>query len=165
MFLLFLQISQNLYIETVQGVPLFKGCSDEFLNQIVCNYLMDTDWIYGQLLLIWFDCEHYMQVMKLNEEFFLPGEVIIEQGSAVDQIYIVSHGELVMFYRNNSGHWLYLFMSNCAWITCRKRWWSEKMEQRSRLQTSFLMMYSARLQFYATSLNRTRSGFLNYANF
>ncbi|XP_039123974.1 potassium channel KOR2-like [Dioscorea cayenensis subsp. rotundata] len=61
------KISQNLYIETVQGVPLFKGCSDEFLNQIV---------------------------MKLNEEFFLPGEVIIEQGSAVDQIYIVSHGEL-----------------------------------------------------------------------
>ncbi|KAJ0977197.1 hypothetical protein J5N97_012671 [Dioscorea zingiberensis] len=61
------KISQNLYIEAVQRVPLFKGCSDEFLNQIV---------------------------MKLNEEFFLPGEVIIEQGSAVDQIYIVSHGQL-----------------------------------------------------------------------
>ncbi|KAJ0972818.1 hypothetical protein J5N97_020777 [Dioscorea zingiberensis] len=33
---------------------------------------------------------HVNLVMKLNEEFFLPGEVIIEQGSAVDQIYILS---------------------------------------------------------------------------
>lgn len=39
-----------------------------------------------------------MQVMKLNEEFFLPGEVILEQGSAVDQLYIVSHGYLVATY-------------------------------------------------------------------
>ncbi|PKA57201.1 Potassium channel KOR2 [Apostasia shenzhenica] len=61
------KISQSLYFEMVQQVPLFKGCSNEFLNQIV---------------------------IKLNEEFFLPGEVIIEQGSAVDQIYIISHGSL-----------------------------------------------------------------------
>ncbi|KAJ8625392.1 hypothetical protein MRB53_033922 [Persea americana] len=61
------KISQTLYIDTVQQVALFKGCSEEFLNQIVT---------------------------KLNEEFFLPGEVILEQGSAVDQIYIVSHGRL-----------------------------------------------------------------------
>ncbi|XP_072969948.1 potassium channel KOR2-like isoform X2 [Typha angustifolia] len=61
------KISQTLYMEMVQKVKLFEGCSDEFLNQIV---------------------------MKLNEEFFLPGEVILEQGSAVDQIYIVSHGIL-----------------------------------------------------------------------
>ncbi|ONK57795.1 uncharacterized protein A4U43_C09F4170 [Asparagus officinalis] len=61
------KISQTLYSEMVKKVPLFKGCSDEFLNQIV---------------------------MKLNEEFFLPGEVILEQGSAVDQIYIISHGHL-----------------------------------------------------------------------
>lgn len=40
-----------------------------------------------------------MQVMKLNEEFFLPGEVILEQGSAVDQIYIISHGHLVTKYQ------------------------------------------------------------------
>ena len=39
-----------------------------------------------------------MQVMKLNEEFFLPGEVILEQSSAVDQVYIVSHGHLVVIY-------------------------------------------------------------------
>ncbi|KAL0917684.1 hypothetical protein M5K25_012764 [Dendrobium thyrsiflorum] len=61
------KISQSLYLEMVQRVPLFEGCSDEFLNQMV---------------------------MKLNEEFFLPGEVILEQGSAVDQIYVVSHGTL-----------------------------------------------------------------------
>lgn len=35
--------------------------------------------------------------MKLNEEFFLPGETVMEQSSAVDQLYIVSHGCLVMF--------------------------------------------------------------------
>ncbi|KAI3890114.1 hypothetical protein MKW92_016373 [Papaver armeniacum] len=61
------KISQTLYIETVQKVPLFKGCSNEFLSQMV---------------------------MKLNEEFFLPGEVILEQGSVVDQVYVISHGRL-----------------------------------------------------------------------
>ncbi|KAK1263128.1 Potassium channel KOR2 [Acorus gramineus] len=61
------KISQSLYYETVKEVPIFKGCSDEFLNQIVT---------------------------RLNEEFFLPGEVILEQGTAVDQLYIVSHGRL-----------------------------------------------------------------------
>lgn len=34
-FFISLQISQTLYSEMVQKVPLFKGCSDEFLNQIV----------------------------------------------------------------------------------------------------------------------------------
>ncbi|KAK1300048.1 Potassium channel KOR2 [Acorus calamus] len=34
------------------------------------------------------------KVTRLNEEFFLPGEVILEQGTAVDQLYIVSHGRL-----------------------------------------------------------------------
>ncbi|KAJ0969901.1 hypothetical protein J5N97_022778 [Dioscorea zingiberensis] len=33
---------------------------------------------------------HVNLVMKLNEKFFLPGEVIFEQGSAVDHIYILS---------------------------------------------------------------------------
>jgi len=36
-------------------------------------------------------------VVKLHEEFFLPGEVILEQGTVVDQIYIVAHGCLVLF--------------------------------------------------------------------
>lgn len=31
-------------------------------------------------------------MVKLHEEFFLPGEVILEQGTVVDQIYIVAHG-------------------------------------------------------------------------
>ncbi|KAH0453910.1 hypothetical protein IEQ34_018234 [Dendrobium chrysotoxum] len=61
------KLSQSLYFEIVQKVPLFKGCSDNFLNQIV---------------------------MKLTEEFFLPREVILEQGAAVDHIYIISHGSL-----------------------------------------------------------------------
>ncbi|KAK1300347.1 Potassium channel KOR2 [Acorus calamus] len=32
------------------------------------------------------------KVTRLNEECFLPGEVILEQGTAVDQLYIVSYG-------------------------------------------------------------------------
>lgn len=31
----------------------------------------------------------------MHEEFFLPGEVIMEQGSVVDQLYFVCHGVLV----------------------------------------------------------------------
>ncbi|CAN6214376.1 unnamed protein product [Urochloa humidicola] len=61
------KISQTLYKPYVESVPLFKGCSAEFIQQIV---------------------------IRLQEEFFLPGEVILEQGSAVDQLYFVCHGAL-----------------------------------------------------------------------
>ncbi|VAH48169.1 unnamed protein product [Triticum turgidum subsp. durum] len=59
------KISQTLYLDTVSKVHLFRGCSEDFLSQIV---------------------------VKIQEEFFLPGEVILEQGTVVDQIYIVAHG-------------------------------------------------------------------------
>ncbi|PUZ47316.1 hypothetical protein GQ55_7G155300 [Panicum hallii var. hallii] len=59
------KLSQTLYLDMVSKVRLFKGCSEDFLSQIV---------------------------VKLHEEFFLPGEVILEQGTVVDQIYIVVHG-------------------------------------------------------------------------
>ncbi|XP_068661937.1 potassium channel KOR1-like [Aristolochia californica] len=61
------KISQNLYKPFIEKVPLFEGCSPEFINQIV---------------------------IRLHEEYFLPGEVILEQGNAVDQIYFVCHGIL-----------------------------------------------------------------------
>ncbi|KAJ1271181.1 hypothetical protein BS78_06G109200 [Paspalum vaginatum] len=59
------KMSQTLYIDMVSKVRLFRGCSEDFLSQIV---------------------------VKLHEEFFLPGEVILEQGTVVDQIYIVAYG-------------------------------------------------------------------------
>lgn len=37
------------------------------------------------------------QVTRVCEEFFLPGEVIMEQGHVVDQLYFVCHGVLVIF--------------------------------------------------------------------
>ncbi|KAJ6421149.1 hypothetical protein OIU84_028516, partial [Salix udensis] len=49
-------VSQTLYTEYIEKVPLLKGCSAEFINQIV---------------------------IRLHEEFFLPGEVIMEQGNVV----------------------------------------------------------------------------------
>ncbi|KAF9664138.1 hypothetical protein SADUNF_Sadunf17G0125000 [Salix dunnii] len=61
------KVSQTLYTEYIEKVPLFKGCSAEFINQIV---------------------------IRLHEEFFLPGEVIMEQGNVVDQFYFVCHGVL-----------------------------------------------------------------------
>eukprot|EP00268_Persea_americana_P042986 TRINITY_DN4308_c0_g2_i10.p1 TRINITY_DN4308_c0_g2~~TRINITY_DN4308_c0_g2_i10.p1 ORF type:complete len:822 (-),score=136.83 TRINITY_DN4308_c0_g2_i10:122-2587(-) len=61
------KISQNLYKPYIEKVPLFKGCSPEFINQIV---------------------------IKLHEEFFLPGELIMEQGDAIDQLYFVCDGKL-----------------------------------------------------------------------
>ncbi|KAJ9172950.1 hypothetical protein P3X46_016135 [Hevea brasiliensis] len=61
------KISQSLYMPYIEEVPLFKGCSGEFINQIV---------------------------IRLHEEFFLPGEVIMEQGNVVDQLYFVCHGVL-----------------------------------------------------------------------
>ncbi|OMO65583.1 hypothetical protein COLO4_31119 [Corchorus olitorius] len=61
------KISQSLYMPYIENIPLFRGCSLEFINQIV---------------------------IRLHEEFFLPGEVIMEQGNVVDQIYFVCHGVL-----------------------------------------------------------------------
>ncbi|KAH7529250.1 hypothetical protein FEM48_Zijuj05G0164600 [Ziziphus jujuba var. spinosa] len=61
------KIFQNLYEPFIKEVPLFKGCSSGFITQIAT---------------------------KVHEEFFLPNEVVIEQGSVVDQLYIVCHGEL-----------------------------------------------------------------------
>ncbi|CAB4281431.1 unnamed protein product [Prunus armeniaca] len=61
------KISQKLYEPYIKEVPLFKGCSLGFIKQIAT---------------------------RIHEEFFLPPEVIIEQGQAVDQLYIVCHGEL-----------------------------------------------------------------------
>ncbi|XP_022869416.1 potassium channel SKOR-like [Olea europaea var. sylvestris] len=61
------KISQSLYKSYVENVPLFKGCCSEFINQIVT---------------------------RVHEEFFYPGEVIIEQGNVVDQLYFVCHGVL-----------------------------------------------------------------------
>ncbi|XP_072953245.1 potassium channel KOR1-like isoform X1 [Typha angustifolia] len=61
------KISQTLYKPYIENVPLFKGCSTEFIQQIV---------------------------IRLHEEFFLPGEVILQQGSAVDQLYFVCYGVL-----------------------------------------------------------------------
>ncbi|CAO2816405.1 unnamed protein product [Amaranthus hypochondriacus] len=61
------KISQTLYMPYIIKAPLFNGCSTEFINQIV---------------------------IRVHEEFFLPGEVILEQGNVVDQLYFVCHGML-----------------------------------------------------------------------
>ncbi|XP_051146393.1 potassium channel SKOR-like isoform X2 [Andrographis paniculata] len=61
------KISQTLYRSYVENIPLFKDCSAEFINHIVT---------------------------RVHEEFFLPGEVIMEQGNVVDQLYFVCHGVL-----------------------------------------------------------------------
>ncbi|XP_059318108.1 potassium channel SKOR-like isoform X4 [Lycium ferocissimum] len=61
------KISQTLYQSCIENIPLFRDCSSEFISQIVT---------------------------RVHEEFFLPGEVIMEQGHAVDQLYFVCHGVL-----------------------------------------------------------------------
>ncbi|KAF7813477.1 potassium channel SKOR-like [Senna tora] len=61
------KISVNLYEQFIQKVSLFKGCSMGFIKQIA---------------------------IRVHEEFFLPGEVIMEQENVADQLYLVCHGEL-----------------------------------------------------------------------
>lgn len=61
------KISESLYSPYIKNVSLFSGCSSEFINQIVT---------------------------RLHEEFFLPGEVIMQQGYVVDQLYFVCDGLL-----------------------------------------------------------------------
>ncbi|XP_043719283.1 potassium channel KOR1-like isoform X3 [Telopea speciosissima] len=59
------KISHKIYKPFIEKVSLFKGCSSEFINQIV---------------------------IRLHEELFLPGEIIMEQCSVGDQIYFLCHG-------------------------------------------------------------------------
>ncbi|KAG6387615.1 hypothetical protein SASPL_152807 [Salvia splendens] len=62
-----LQMYQTLYQSCVENIPIFKGCSQEFINEIVT---------------------------RVHEDFFLPGEVIMEEGNVVDQLYFVCQGVL-----------------------------------------------------------------------
>ncbi|KAG6627699.1 hypothetical protein CIPAW_15G147500 [Carya illinoinensis] len=61
------KISQNLYEPYVEEASLFKGCSLGFIKRIAS---------------------------RVHEEFFLPGEVIIEPGNIIDQLYIICNGEV-----------------------------------------------------------------------
>ncbi|OIT37659.1 PREDICTED: potassium channel SKOR-like [Nicotiana attenuata] len=70
------KISQTLYQSCIENIPLFRGCSSEFISQIVT---------------------------RVTEEFFLPGEVIMEQGHVVDQLYFVCHGVLEEIGIGNDG--------------------------------------------------------------
>ncbi|KAJ6387376.1 hypothetical protein OIU78_017153 [Salix suchowensis] len=68
-------IAQKIYEPYIKEVSLFRGCSLGFIKQIA---------------------------IRVHEEFFLPGEVIIEQGHVTDQLYIVCHGELEEFGRGEN---------------------------------------------------------------
>ncbi|KAK7320201.1 hypothetical protein RJT34_04937 [Clitoria ternatea] len=61
------KISLSLYEQFIQRVSIFKGCSSAFIKKIAT---------------------------KVHEEFFLPGELVMEQGDVADQLYFVYHGEL-----------------------------------------------------------------------
>ncbi|XP_054786421.1 potassium channel SKOR-like [Prosopis cineraria] len=61
------KISVNLYERFMQEVSLFKGCSLGFIKQIA---------------------------IRVHEEFFVPGEVIMEQGNVANQLYLVCDGKL-----------------------------------------------------------------------
>lgn len=95
MFFFSLQIAQTLYLPYIDKVPLFRGCSSEFINQIVSLSI----WTVKLETFSSGNSKRYtlvsLQVIRLHEDFFLPGEVIMEQGSVVDQLYFVCHGVLV----------------------------------------------------------------------
>lgn len=61
------KISNKLYEPYIREVPLFKDCSDGFIKKVA---------------------------IRVHEEFFLPGEVIVEEGSAGDQLYFLCDGKL-----------------------------------------------------------------------
>ncbi|KAG6413210.1 hypothetical protein SASPL_125917 [Salvia splendens] len=61
------KISNKLYEPNIRQVPLFNGCSDGFIKKIA---------------------------IKVHEEFFLPGEVIVEEGTTSDQLYFLCNGKL-----------------------------------------------------------------------
>ncbi|XP_051119024.1 potassium channel SKOR-like [Andrographis paniculata] len=61
------KISTKLYEPYIREVPLFKNCSNEFVTKVV---------------------------IRVHEEFFLPEEVIVEEGNISNQLYIILDGKL-----------------------------------------------------------------------
>lgn len=59
------------------------------------KYFFSSEFIHWFMLLNFFPTYITPQVTRVHEEFFLPGEVIMEQGNVVDQLYFVCHGVLV----------------------------------------------------------------------
>lgn len=57
-----LQISQNLYKSYIENVNLFKGCSTEFINQIVSHILYQCQFLLEQY--------SYCLLLKLKEIVF-----------------------------------------------------------------------------------------------
>ncbi|THG02035.1 hypothetical protein TEA_028615 [Camellia sinensis var. sinensis] len=114
------KISQTLYKPYVENVPLFKGCSTEFINQISTTTAPPLTVVlpYTTVSVVFIyivavkdlkrgfvasnskddpakeAANFTSQVIRVHEEFFLPGEVIMEQGNVVDQLYFVCHGML-----------------------------------------------------------------------
>ncbi|CAM6127017.1 unnamed protein product [Calypogeia fissa] len=70
------KVAQSLYSHSIENVNIFRGCSSEFLSEIVS---------------------------RVSEEHFLPGEVVITQGGASDQFYVVCHGILEEIYVHEDG--------------------------------------------------------------
>ncbi|KAL2342323.1 hypothetical protein Fmac_003608 [Flemingia macrophylla] len=66
----------TLYDHFFHQVSLFKGCSSAFIKQIAT---------------------------KVQEEIFLPGALVTEQGDVADQLYFVYHGELNEIRREDGG--------------------------------------------------------------
>ncbi|GJT65453.1 potassium channel SKOR-like protein [Tanacetum coccineum] len=60
-------VTENIYKPHIAKVPLFRGCSVEFINQIVS---------------------------RVHEEFVPPRKIITEQGSVVDHLYFICDGKL-----------------------------------------------------------------------
>jgi len=58
--MLLLQIAQTLYLPYIEKVPLFRGCSSEFINQIVS-------------LLIFLKITFFLQVTKEHTFAFITG--------------------------------------------------------------------------------------------
>jgi hyperpolarization activated cyclic nucleotide-gated potassium channel 4 len=85
----------------IERTPLFKGCSAEFIHQIVRIFSLgkimrfDLSYKFIRFHKNYLVCVCSLQVIRLEEEFYLPEEVILEQGSAVDQLYFVCQGALV----------------------------------------------------------------------
>ncbi|RDX75537.1 Potassium channel SKOR, partial [Mucuna pruriens] len=92
----------SLYEQFIQKVSLFKGCSSGNSNKtrpVMKRYKAKMDNRMRKnsdnYLRTW-TFTTYIQVgaTKVHEEFFLPGELVMEQGDVADQLYFVYHGEL-----------------------------------------------------------------------
>ncbi|KAF9671267.1 hypothetical protein SADUNF_Sadunf12G0029600 [Salix dunnii] len=154
-------ISQKIYEPYIKEVSLFRGCSLGFIKQISfesMNRVYSITFKHGFFVIVGrvVFIHHVYQAIRVHEEFFLPGEVIIEQGHVADQLYVVCHvGDNKRF--NNQKNLNSNYNRNSEEV--------KMIEEKSFSSVCKSITHLGKFYFFATLLSLIQYEFENYVGY